>query len=68
MYIYNRNVLNLDKKKFKKNLENLRLAVYCNDLNISVDIFLKTVNSILDRYVPLTRVAKRMEKNTKKHG
>ena len=61
---------NLDKRKFKEAFENIDwnqlLAVYCNDPNISLDIFLKTVNSILDRHVPLIRVNKKIEKTNKK--
>ena len=66
---YIKHFKNLDKRKFKE-LENIDwnqlLAVYCNDTNISLDIFLKSVNSILDRHVPLIRVTKRMEKTYKK--
>ena len=47
---------NLDKRKLKEDLENIDwnqlLAIYCNDRNISLNIFLKSVNSILDRHVP----------------
>ena len=61
---------NLDKRKFNEELENIDwnqlLAVYCNDPNISLDIFLKSVDSILDRHVPLIRVTKRMEKTYRK--
>ena len=61
---------NLDKRKFKEELENIDwnqlLAVYSNDPNISLNIFLKSVNSILDRHVTLIRVTKKMEKTYKK--
>ena len=57
---------NLDKREFKEELENIDwnqlLAVYCNYPNISLKIFLKSANSMLDRHVRLIRVTKRMEK------
>ena len=57
---------NLDKRKFNEELANIDwnqlLALYCNDPNISLDIFLKSVKSIFDRHVSLIRVTKRMEK------
>ena len=68
--MYIKHFKNLDKRKFKEELENIDwnqlLAVYCNDPNIFLDIFLKSVNSILDRHVPLITVTKRMEKTYKK--
>ena len=67
--IHIRHFKNLDKTKVKEELENIDwnqiLAVYCNDPNISLDIFLKSVYSILNRHVPLIRVTKRMEKTYK---
>ena len=68
LYIYIiKHFKNLDKRKFQEELENidwnLPLAVYCNYPNISLDIFLKSVNSILDRHVPLIGVTKK-----KSHG
>ena len=63
--IHRKYLKNLDKRKFKEKIENIDwnqlLAAYCNDSNIFLDNFLKTVNSIFDRQVPLIRVTKRME-------
>ena len=59
-----------DKTKFKEELENKEwnqlLTVYSNDLNTSSDIFLKSVNSVLDRHVPLIGVTK-LKKLTKNY-
>ena len=65
-YIYT-HFRTLDKRKFKEELENIDwnqlLDVYCDDPNISLNIFLKL---ILDRYIPLISVIKRMKKTYSK--
>ena len=38
------------------------LATYCNDLNISLRLLLKTVNAILGKYAPLTPIIQKMQK------
>ena len=77
MYIYKhvyKHVSNTSKislkESFRRNLKkkdwNQLLAFCCNDPNINLDIFLRSVNSTLNRHVPLIRVTKKMGKNCRK--
>ena len=77
MYIYKhvyKHVSNTSKislkESFRRNLKkkdwNQLLAFCCNDPNINLAIFLKSVNSTLNRQVPLIRVTKEMGKTYRK--
>ena len=57
---YKGNYKNLDAKKFKDELQSIdwttTLANNNNDVNQSLEYFLNTTSSILDRYAPLKQV------------